>query len=177
MASKAEATEAATAAPLWRRVVRAWSPARIARALFRVGAHSGAAGRELPLDGLRALACAWVVALHGMLFLPITITTADNAAVYSTAFYDTGYRVVFNGTFGVDIFFIISGYLIMSILRRELQGMSFREECKGRREKRAKQRRAAGQEEEEGGGRVEGRGVKPCRNRRKEEGDEGRRAG
>src|SRR5882757_9848375 len=66
--------------------------------------------RSIPsLDGLRALSIALVVGLH-------TVQRYSVTHHVSPVWY-----VVFNGTTGVRIFFVISGYLITRLLLREAE--------------------------------------------------------
>jgi peptidoglycan/LPS O-acetylase OafA/YrhL len=67
------------------------------------------ANRNIPsLDGLRAISVVLVMLAHSRWFLPKLIT--------STSVFES---VVGNGTHGVAVFFIISGYLITTLLIRE----------------------------------------------------------
>src|SRR5882757_2891768 len=69
---------------------------------------SGAPSHRIPsLDGLRALSIFLVLVLHSIQRLEITTTVS---------FLWVG---IFNGSTGVFIFFVISGYLITSLLLRE----------------------------------------------------------
>lgn len=66
-------------------------------------------GRSIPsLDGLRAVSILLVIFAHSRWFLPPIVTT--------TSFFK---YVVGNGTHGVAVFFVISGYLITTLLIRE----------------------------------------------------------
>ena len=67
--------------------------------------------RRIPsLDGLRAISIFLVVALH----------TLQRYSVHHPVSYT--WRAVFNGSLGVSIFFVISGYLITSLLLKEHGG-------------------------------------------------------
>ena len=46
-------------------------------------------------------------------------------AVLAVVFYHTGFRVVSGGYVGVDVFFVISGYLITTIIVREITAGQF----------------------------------------------------
>jgi len=74
-----------------------------------------------PLDGFRALAMLWVVSLHSYQFMPYTLSLSDEErASYDHMLNSVAMRPVLTGDLGVDIFFILSGYLIMAILTKEL---------------------------------------------------------
>ena len=67
--------------------------------------------RRIPsLDGLRAISIFLVVALH----------TLQRYSLHHVVSYP--WRAVFNGGLGVSIFFVISGYLITSLLLKEYEG-------------------------------------------------------
>jgi hypothetical protein len=110
--------------PLWRRLLYVWSVPRNGAALLRIGGAAGNGGtaRAGALDGLRALAALWIVAVHCIIFQPVLISNLAQLESYTEVFFNYATRFVFNGTFGVDIFFVLSGYLIMAILRREMRG-------------------------------------------------------
>ena len=77
--------------------------------------------RATPLDGLRVIAITWVIALHAYQNMPfVSGTTPAAVAALASIDHVFGYRVVSNGSYGVDMFFVISGYLIMTILRKDL---------------------------------------------------------
>lgn len=71
---------------------------------------------EPVIDGVRALAISWVVALHLVLF-HITIFPQKVLILLHTP----ALRWIVNGLLGVDMFFVISGYLIGWILFREFK--------------------------------------------------------
>lgn len=69
--------------------------------------------RHIPsLDGLRALAIFLVMAVHTLL----------GRAMYKNIPF--GYRLIGNGSLGVFLFFVISGYLITTLLLREREHTS-----------------------------------------------------
>jgi len=72
------------------------------------------------LDGFRALACLWVVVLHVWALYPQDTLDDEEKILYSNISTSVPFNFVYNGSYGVDIFFILSGYLIMSILGKEL---------------------------------------------------------
>jgi hypothetical protein len=124
-----------TAATLWApRMVALWDLRRNTRALLgltTVTAYAGrgsstrdrdVATRAGALDGLRALAALWVLAQHCFVFLPVMVMSAEQYGTYVALLYHFATRVVLNGSFGPDMFFCISGYLILAILRREMRG-------------------------------------------------------
>src|SRR6202167_6056298 len=66
--------------------------------------------RNIPsLDGLPAVSILLVLLAHSSWFLPRVITQSSPFRF-----------IVGNGTHGVAVFFVISGYLITSLLLREL---------------------------------------------------------
>lgn len=72
------------------------------------------ASHFLPVDGLRAFAILWVMLMHTAWFQTPLMTT-DSAV----AFLDDTPRWIVAGHYGVDVFFVISGFLIGIILMRE----------------------------------------------------------
>lgn len=79
------------------------------------------------LDGIRALAVAWVLAFHSLLFLPaifqanqkstsIAVATPQAYPELDDAWYMTPIAV---GETGVDMFFLLSGFLIAYLLGKE----------------------------------------------------------
>jgi peptidoglycan/LPS O-acetylase OafA/YrhL len=66
-----------------------------------------------PIDGLRAIAIVWVFNLHSSIF--ITFKWVECLLVP----YFWWFKPVLNGSLGVDIFFVISGFLINYLLLKE----------------------------------------------------------
>ncbi|MBX3192423.1 MAG: acyltransferase [Labilithrix sp.] len=63
-----------------------------------------------PVDGLRALSVLWVIAYHTLAFIGRPLRNSDFGPLL---------RIVNRGHLGVDVFFVISGFLIGSLLLRE----------------------------------------------------------
>jgi peptidoglycan/LPS O-acetylase OafA/YrhL len=72
--------------------------------------------QEPVIDGVRAIAILWVMSLH-MIFYQIPIFPIETAAMAK----NPGSGLIANGTQGVDLFFVISGFLMGSILFSEVQ--------------------------------------------------------
>ncbi len=68
------------------------------------------------IDGVRAIAILWVMSLH-MIFYQIPIFPMQTAAMAK----NPGSGFIANGTQGVDLFFVISGFLMGSILFSEVR--------------------------------------------------------
>ena len=77
-------------------------------------------GQMRPVDGLRAISILLVLAIHCVWILAVF---DEGAARF---FYQAPFWLnwVFNGELGVDVFFVISGFLISSILMSEYQSSS-----------------------------------------------------
>jgi peptidoglycan/LPS O-acetylase OafA/YrhL len=68
------------------------------------------------IDGIRAIAVLWVIFFHAWLFQQLTIPGfIDNVYKYPLFYWVT------KGDLGVDLFFVISGFLIGGIIFKEIQ--------------------------------------------------------
>ncbi len=72
--------------------------------------------RFAPVDGLRAISVLWMIAFHAIYFVGWFVGREPFAGLLS----HNALRPLENGHLGVDIFFVISGYLIASLLLKEL---------------------------------------------------------
>ena len=72
--------------------------------------------RFRPVDGFRALAVLWVILMHCLWFQFPFAKPGDFAA-----FFERQPRWIIGGPYGVDIFFVISGFLIGHILMEEFE--------------------------------------------------------
>ena len=88
------------------RLRAAWSPAANLRALL-----APAPSALRPVDGLRALSILWVMVFH---------TVKARGGLLVGRFGELPFRVMNRGFMGVDVFFVISGFLIARLLLREL---------------------------------------------------------
>lgn len=73
-----------------------------------------------PVDGMRALSVLWVIGYHAFAFVGRPLRHGAHEPVF---------RVVNRGLLGVDVFFVLSGFLIGSMLLREhaaLERIAFR---------------------------------------------------
>lgn len=89
---------------------QAWSPARNLRALWE-----RPAGRLAPVDGLRAIAVLWVLAFHGVLFLGPHVPAGELPGLLARPWA----HAALQGDLGVDLFFVLSGFLIAQMLLAE----------------------------------------------------------
>lgn len=69
-------------------------------------------GTVYALDGLRAVAVLWVIAYHTWKRVGGTALQVE---------YEGTFRVANRGLLGVDVFFVLSGFLISSLLLREVE--------------------------------------------------------
>jgi peptidoglycan/LPS O-acetylase OafA/YrhL len=68
------------------------------------------------IDGIRAIAVLWVIFFHAWLFQQLTIPGfIDNIYKYPLFYWVT------KGDLGVDLFFVISGFLIGGIIFKEIK--------------------------------------------------------
>ena len=74
-------------------------------------------GRFAQVDGLRAIAILWTFAFHIVLLFAEFIPQAETEALFGRS----NLRWLLHGHFGVDIFFIISGFLIGDLLISEVE--------------------------------------------------------
>lgn len=74
-------------------------------------------GRFTQLDGLRALAILWTFSFHVVLLFANFVPRTEALALFG----QPAVQVFMQGHFGVDIFFVISGFLIGDLLIREVE--------------------------------------------------------
>jgi peptidoglycan/LPS O-acetylase OafA/YrhL len=72
--------------------------------------------QEPVIDGVRAIAILWVIVLH-MVFFQFDIFPAQALKLFT----EPATAWIFNGNQGVDLFFVISGFLMGSILFAEIK--------------------------------------------------------
>jgi peptidoglycan/LPS O-acetylase OafA/YrhL len=74
-------------------------------------------GTERAIDGLRALALLWTMAFHSVWIAGLRVGASHDEV--TALFTAPGWRLVMRADFAVDIFFVLSGYLLALGLLRE----------------------------------------------------------
>jgi peptidoglycan/LPS O-acetylase OafA/YrhL len=75
-------------------------------------------GRLTSLDGIRALSILWVIAFHTVWYLGFYISTSDYSTIVRSG---PVHRFFLEGYYGVDMFFVLSGFLISTMLIKDIQ--------------------------------------------------------
>ncbi len=89
--------------------------ANLRRAFVRP--DGGARGRLPPLDGLRALSVLWVLVFHAGWYARLSLPPDRWLALVGARWM----LPIWRGDFGVDLFFVLSGFLIAGLLLDEQQ--------------------------------------------------------
>ncbi|CAM6001572.1 unnamed protein product [Sphagnum balticum] len=105
-------------------IASAWSCRRNGQTLFyaRKQNKSSRSPTHLScLDGFRSLAVLWVFAINSYQTMIIALSVSDtDKASYNDMLHSVAMRPVMNGALAVDVFFIVSGILIVNTLTRDL---------------------------------------------------------
>ena len=75
---------------------------------------------EPVVDGVRALAVLWVLLFHAWFFQNPKWTNGHEIPLYESVFENPMFLWLVQGGLGVDMFFVISGFLIGAILLKEI---------------------------------------------------------
>ena len=81
------------------------------------------------IDGVRAVAVLWVLFFHAWFFQNSQWTNGNELPFYDSIFNNFAFSWLVKGGLGVDMFFVISGFLIGSIIFKEInksETMNFR---------------------------------------------------
>ncbi|MBI3557930.1 MAG: acyltransferase [Deltaproteobacteria bacterium] len=82
-----------------------------------MAASSNSAARFEAVDGLRAISILWMVAFHSLWLLGYAMPPGEFSKLITSPWL----RPLAKGHFGVDIFFVLSGFLIGNLLMKELK--------------------------------------------------------
>jgi len=110
--SKAKAGASSVILSILRRLSSAWSWRSNVESIWKRSSRA----RTYVLDGLRAFSVLWVIAFHVM----TTVILEGLSPLISSMISFWPAQVILNGDMGVDVFFVLSGYLIGRILLKDL---------------------------------------------------------